>query len=82
MESLYADGSRVGIWRILGAFDEYGLKATFSSCGRAVASTPALAAAPQRAGTRSRRLAGAGGPMRGWRKRRTRSWCLHLQLAA
>ncbi|WP_270938564.1 polysaccharide deacetylase family protein [Falsiroseomonas oryzae] len=46
MESHFAYGSRVGIWRILDLFDAFGTKATFSACGRAVAATPALAAAP------------------------------------
>jgi peptidoglycan/xylan/chitin deacetylase (PgdA/CDA1 family) len=46
MESHFAYGSRAGIWRILDLFDAFGVKATFSSCGRAVAATPALAAAP------------------------------------
>jgi peptidoglycan/xylan/chitin deacetylase (PgdA/CDA1 family) len=50
MESHFAYGSRVGIWRILDLFDEYGVKATFSSCGRAVAATPSLAAAPHARG--------------------------------
>ncbi|MGG5822155.1 polysaccharide deacetylase family protein [Falsiroseomonas sp. HW251] len=50
MESHYAYGSRVGIWRILDAFDRHGLRATFSACGRAVAATPALAAAPHARG--------------------------------
>ena len=46
MESHFAYGSRAGLWRILDLFDVYGAKATFSACGRAVAATPALAAAP------------------------------------
>lgn len=46
MESHFAYGSRAGIWRILDLFDAFGTHATFSSCGRAVAATPALAAAP------------------------------------
>jgi peptidoglycan/xylan/chitin deacetylase (PgdA/CDA1 family) len=50
MESHFAYGSRVGIWRILEAFDAAGVKATFSSCGRAVAATPLLAAAPHARG--------------------------------
>ncbi|MGG5885697.1 polysaccharide deacetylase family protein [Falsiroseomonas sp. HC035] len=50
MESHFAYGSRVGLWRILDAFDAHGLKATFSSCGRAVAATPVLAAAPHARG--------------------------------
>lgn len=46
MESHFAYGARVGLWRVLGVLDAYGAKATFSCCGRAVAHTPALAAAP------------------------------------
>jgi peptidoglycan/xylan/chitin deacetylase (PgdA/CDA1 family) len=46
MESHFAYGSRAGLWRILDLFDAHGVKATFSACGRAVAATPALAAAP------------------------------------
>ena len=46
METHFAYGSRVGIWRVLDAFDAHGMKATFSCCGRAVAVTPALAAEP------------------------------------
>ncbi len=50
MESHFAYGSRVGIWRILDLFDAHGVKATFSACGRAVAATPSLAAAPHARG--------------------------------
>jgi peptidoglycan/xylan/chitin deacetylase (PgdA/CDA1 family) len=50
MESHFAYGSRVGLWRILDLFDAYGTKATFSACGRAVAATPSLAAAPHARG--------------------------------
>src|SRR4051794_32800527 len=50
MESHFAYGVRVGLWRVLDAFDRHGLKATFSCCGRAVAATPALAAAPHARG--------------------------------
>lgn len=46
MEMHFAYGSRVGLWRVLDAFDAHGMKATFNSCGRAVAATPVLAAAP------------------------------------
>ncbi|HEV7263413.1 MAG TPA: polysaccharide deacetylase family protein [Falsiroseomonas sp.] len=46
MESHFAYGSRAGIWRILDLFDAFGVKATFSACGRAIAATPALATAP------------------------------------
>ena len=46
MESHFGYGSRTGLWRILDLLDAYGVKASFSACGRAVAATPALAAAP------------------------------------
>lgn len=46
METHFAYGSRVGLWRVLDAFDAHGMKATFNSCGRAVAATPMLAAEP------------------------------------
>ncbi len=46
MESHFDYGSRAGLWRILDLLDAYGVKASFSACGRAVAATPALAAAP------------------------------------
>jgi peptidoglycan/xylan/chitin deacetylase (PgdA/CDA1 family) len=50
METHYAYGARAGLWRILDAFAEHGLPATFSACGRAVAENPFLAAEPARAG--------------------------------
>ncbi|MBR0679888.1 polysaccharide deacetylase family protein [Roseomonas eburnea] len=46
MESHFAYGSRVALWRMLDVLDAHGVKATFSCCGRAVAATPALAAEP------------------------------------
>ena len=46
MESHFGYGSRAGLWRILDLLNAYGVKASFSACGRAVAATPALAAAP------------------------------------
>lgn len=46
METHFAYGARVGMWRLLDLFDAYGVKATFSACGRAVAATPQLAAEP------------------------------------
>ena len=46
MESHFGYGSRAGLWRILDLLDAYGVKASFSACGRAVAATSALAAAP------------------------------------
>jgi peptidoglycan/xylan/chitin deacetylase (PgdA/CDA1 family) len=50
MESHFAYGSRAGLWRILDCLDTHGMKATFSACGRAVAATPELAAAPHARG--------------------------------
>ena len=50
METHFAYGSRVGLWRVLDLLEHFGVKATFSCCGRAVAVTPALAAAPAAAG--------------------------------
>jgi peptidoglycan/xylan/chitin deacetylase (PgdA/CDA1 family) len=50
METHFAYGSRVALWRILDLLDAYGVKATFSCCGRAVAVTPALASAPAASG--------------------------------
>jgi hypothetical protein len=50
METHFAYGARVGLWRILDLFARYGVPATFSCCGRAVAATPALASAPAAAG--------------------------------
>ena len=46
METHFAYGARAGIWRILDLFEAFGVQATFSACGRAVAATPALAAEP------------------------------------
>ena len=50
MESHFAYGSRVGLWRILDCLDAHGVKATFSSCGRAIAASPILASAPHARG--------------------------------
>ncbi|MDB5373085.1 MAG: chitin deacetylase [Belnapia sp.] len=50
METHFAYGSRVALWRVLDLLDRFGVKATFSCCGRAVAVTPELAAAPAAAG--------------------------------
>ncbi len=46
MESQFDYGARAGLWRLLDLLDAYGVKATFSSCGRAVANTPVLASEP------------------------------------
>jgi len=50
MESHFAYGARVGLWRLLDLFARYRVPATFSCCGRAVARTPLLAAAPAAVG--------------------------------
>ena len=46
MESQFDYGARAGLWRLLDLLDAYGVKATCSSCGRAVANTPILASEP------------------------------------
>ncbi len=46
MESQFDYGVRAGLWRLLDLLDRFGVKATFSCCGRAVAHTPQLAAQP------------------------------------
>lgn len=46
METHYAYGARAGLWRILDCLDAFGVKGTFSSCGRAVAANPHLGAEP------------------------------------
>lgn len=46
METHFAYGARAGLWRILDLFEAFGVQATFSACGRAIAATPALAAEP------------------------------------
>jgi peptidoglycan/xylan/chitin deacetylase (PgdA/CDA1 family) len=50
METHFAYGSRVALWRVMDLLDSYGVKATFSCCGRAVAATPTLASAPAAGG--------------------------------
>lgn len=50
MESHFAYGSRAGLWRILDLLEAYSARATFSSCGRAVAASPFLAAEPHARG--------------------------------
>jgi peptidoglycan/xylan/chitin deacetylase (PgdA/CDA1 family) len=50
METHYAYGARAGFWRILDAFSQHGMRATFSACGRAVAANPFLAQVPHAAG--------------------------------
>jgi len=36
MEQMFSYGMRSGLWRFLDAFEEYGHKATFFMCGRAI----------------------------------------------
>jgi allantoinase len=50
MESHYAYGLHAGFRRVMGVLAAYGVRATFSSCGRAVAESPWLAAIPAEAG--------------------------------
>jgi allantoinase len=50
METHFAYGARIGLWRVLDTFDAYGAKATFSACARALAATPSLGAEPARRG--------------------------------
>lgn len=42
IESQYEYGSRVGIWRILEALEEFGVRATVFACGRALERNPAV----------------------------------------
>ncbi len=46
METHFAYGARAGLWRILDLFEAFGVQATFSACGRAIAATPSLAGEP------------------------------------
>jgi peptidoglycan/xylan/chitin deacetylase (PgdA/CDA1 family) len=46
LQSHFDYGARVGLWRMLDLLDRFGVKATFSCCGRAVAHTPLLASEP------------------------------------
>ncbi len=46
MESQFDYGARAGLWRLLDLLDAFGVKATFSCCGRAVAAAPLLAREP------------------------------------
>ena len=43
MESHFEYGTRVGFWRILKLFDDYGIQATINACGRAIEWSPWLA---------------------------------------
>jgi peptidoglycan/xylan/chitin deacetylase (PgdA/CDA1 family) len=40
MESLHEYGTRVGIWRLIGILEEYGITATIFACGRALELNP------------------------------------------
>ncbi len=44
MESHFEYGTRAGYWRIAGLLDDFGAKATFSACGRALETSPWLGA--------------------------------------
>ena len=44
-ESMFAYGSRVGVWRVLRLFEEYGLPLTLNACALAVERHGELAAA-------------------------------------
>jgi peptidoglycan/xylan/chitin deacetylase (PgdA/CDA1 family) len=50
MESHYAYGLHAGFRRVMDVLGAFGVRATFSSCGRAVAESPWLAAIPAEAG--------------------------------
>jgi peptidoglycan/xylan/chitin deacetylase (PgdA/CDA1 family) len=50
MESHYAYGLHAGFRRVMDVLSSFGVRATFSSCGRAVAESPWLAAIPAEAG--------------------------------
>lgn len=43
LESTFEYGSRVGAWRVLRLFDDYGVKATIYACGRALERNPVIA---------------------------------------
>src|SRR5262245_3058934 len=43
LDSHFEYGARAGWWRVMNVFDEHGVKATVSACGRAVERTPELA---------------------------------------
>jgi len=45
IESTFEYGSRVGTWRVLDLFDEFGVKATIFACGRALERNPVVARA-------------------------------------
>jgi peptidoglycan/xylan/chitin deacetylase (PgdA/CDA1 family) len=49
-EQIFAYGMRAGLWRMLDALDDAGLRATFFFCGRAVERAPQLAAEAVRRG--------------------------------
>ena len=43
IESTFEYGARVGAWRVLRLFDDYGVKATIYACGRALERNPVIA---------------------------------------
>ena len=43
IESTFEYGARVGAWRVLRLFDDYGVKATIYACGRALERNPIIA---------------------------------------
>lgn len=45
IESTFEYGSRVGTWRVLDLFDEFGVKSTIFACGRALERNPLVARA-------------------------------------
>src|SRR4029453_3605822 len=49
-ETLFEDGSRVGIWRVLRIFKERGLPLTVFGCALALERNPAVAAAVRESG--------------------------------
>lgn len=50
VESVYEYGSRVGIWRLLRLFEEYGVTSTFFACAVALERNPAVAQAMRAGG--------------------------------
>ncbi|MGR6092268.1 polysaccharide deacetylase family protein [Brevibacterium sp. CSND-B09] len=49
-ESMYEYGSRVGVWRLLRLFEEFGINATFFACARAFEMNPDVATAARKLG--------------------------------
>ena len=57
IESTFEYGARVGAWRVLRIFDNYGVKATIYACGRALERNPVIA---REFSTRGHETAGHG----------------------